>query len=152
MLLEYLLFFMYLIPTVIGIAYKIKYSDDEILTKRKEKITKKGKEKYLFQMSMLYIIFLIPYFGAFYYADLKYIWLLLAIIYSTLAIFSITASAYCWYQKAYNNEEYTKTMNKIHNDNNKNQYYWSKFRARFNCVIKIFAILLWVYSWRHLVA
>lgn len=150
---EHLLFVMYLFPTIIGIIYAIRYTSDEILSKRKEKMQKKGNERYLFEKSLFFILFVIPYYGAYIYADLKYIWLILAIIYTLLAIFSIIATGYCWYQKTYNTEEYASTINKLNKQrDNNNENIYPKLRARISCGIKITSIILWLFSWRHIFA
>ena len=148
MIIEYGIFFYYLIPTILAVYRKFRYTAEELESQHSNNNNTNPKEIFLLKIIAYASVYIPPYFGAYYYADLKYIWLTLGAIYSVVMLILFSVFLYCLFYSKYKTEEYNTIMEKIKKKDTYKKP--SKWQTRISCSKTISAILLWMYSWRHL--
>ena len=149
--LEYLLFIWVLFPWMKSLlSYsirKIKGTNEGIQLKKKKRTPLKNM---LIGSSVL-VFGSIPYFGAYYYADLKTLWVYLGSIYLIIGTIMLIMGALAYiFEKHYSEEieEYKGNSNEKDKDTN----YWPAWQTKTLCLFQYIILVLWLYSWRHLIA
>ena len=148
---DYIFFVLFLYPVLKGLYIYLSGKTEYIRKKYKEKRDALTKEKWLINSSLKKIIYVTPYFGAYYYADFKYIWLTLGIIFIFTIFITLTTALI---SQSFRNEkpnEYNKVM-KESGTSLKNVNFWPKWQVHALCVFNVSVLILWLYSWRHLYA
>jgi len=148
---DYLFFVMFLYPSLKGLFFYIIGKSDEVRRKRKEKLDALSKEKRIINSSSRLFIIVIPYFGAYFYADFKYVWLILGLIYVFTAIITLAAALGSQSLKQNDPELYKKTEKQSKKDL-KDVDFWPKWQVHALCIFNVSILLLWLYSWRYLFA
>jgi len=146
---DYVFFLMFLYPTLKGIFYYAIGKSEEIRKNRKDKLNALSKEKRIIHSSTRLFIVVIPYFGAFFYADFKYLWLLLGIIYLFTAIITLAAAVGSQSLKQTDPDLYKKAENQSKKDL-KDVDFWPKWQVHALCAFNVLIFILWLYSWRYL--
>ena len=148
---DYLFFVMFLYPSLKGLLFYLIGKSDEVRKKRKEKLDALTTEKRIINSSSRLFIVVIPYFGAFYYADFKYVWLSLGVIYVFTAIITLVAALGSQSLKNKDPELYKKTEKKS-KEELKDVDFWPKWQVHALCFFNVSILILWLYSWRYLFA
>lgn len=147
----YLFFAMFLYPSLKGLFIYVIGKSEETRKRRKEKIDALPKEKRIINSSSRIFIIVIPYFGAFFYADFKYVWLLLGLIYVFTAIVTLAAALGSESLKHKDPELYKKAE-KQSKEELKDVDFWPKWQVHALCLFNVSILILWLYSWRYLFA
>jgi Na+-transporting methylmalonyl-CoA/oxaloacetate decarboxylase gamma subunit len=108
MILEVFLFLLFLVPSVIGWLKK------RFFTKRTRSaisdVKKQENEKRFIKSSLRMIVSAIPYFGAFIFADLPYLWLTLGLVYLVIGILTLLMFSMAFGYKTKHPEEHEKPL------------------------------------------
>ena len=148
---DLLFFAMFLYPTTKGLFYYLIGKSEEVRNKRKALLDSLPIEKRLIKISLREFILVIPYFGAYYYAEYKYLWLTLGILYLVSTIITLMAALGSQALKENSPDEYEKARKEGKNQF-KNVNFWPRWQVHALCVFKVFVFVLWFYSWRYIFA
>ncbi len=148
---EYLLFIWVLFPWMKSLLYYALRKSEKA---RQEKQLKKQKRTPLKNMligSGALIFGSIPYIGAYFYADLKTLWVSLGAIYFLTGIIMLVMGALAYLAAKHYSEEIKDYESKTKNIT-KDVNYWPKWQEKTLCLFQYSVLALWLYSWRHLIA
>ena len=146
---DYIFFVMFLYPILKGLYFYAFGKSDEVWQKRKDKLDSLTKEKRIIYSSSRSLITVIPYSGAYYYADYRYIWLSLGIIYLLTAVITLVAALGVQSLKQKAPETYERAAQQS-KEELKNVNFWPKWQVHAYCMFNISVLVLWLYSWRYL--
>ncbi len=148
---DYVLFVMFLYPVLKGIYFYFTGQSEEVRQKIKIRRDALTKEKRLINSSLRIFLSVIPYFGAYYFADFKYFWLVLGMLYLLVATINLVAALGSLSLRENNPEMYVEVKQKSKEDL-KNVNFWPKWQVHALCAFNITVLALWFYSWRYLFA
>jgi len=148
---DIIFFGMFLYPALKGLYFYAVGKSDEVRQKKKEKLDSLTKEKRIINSSLRLFVTVIPYFGAYYYADYRYVWLSLGILYLFTAVITLVAALGSQSLKQNDPETYEK-VTKQSKEDLKNVNFWPKWQVHAYCMFNISVLVLWLYSWRYLFA
>ena len=86
---EYIFFILFLYPALKSILIYLSGKTEYIKQKNKETNDALTKEKRLINSSLRSLILVTPYFGAYFYAEFKYIWLILGMIFLLTSLITL---------------------------------------------------------------
>ncbi len=151
MALEYLLFIWVLIPWVKSIlCYYIRKIKGANERAQLEKQNRTPLTSILIGSRVL-VFGSIPYFGAYYYADLKTLWVSLGSIYLIFGVILLIMGVLTYMTEKHYSEEIEKYKGNLETEN-KDTNYWPALQTKTLCLFNFFVLTLWLYSWRHLIA
>ena len=148
---DLLFFAMFLYPTTKGLFYYVIGKSDEVRNKRKALLDSLLIEKRLIKISLRQFIVIIPYFGAYYYAEYKYLWLTLGILYLISTVITLIAAKGSQALMENSPNEYKKMRNKGKKQF-KNVNFWPRWQVHALCIFNVSIFVLWFYSWRNIFA
>nr|CAP48865.1 putative integron gene cassette protein [uncultured bacterium] len=149
--LEYLLFIWVLIPYLkLLLCYsmrKIKGTNEGAQHEKQKRTPLKS----VLIGSRVLVFGSIPYFGAYYYADLKTLWVSLGAIYLIFGVILLIVSVLTYVAEKYYSEEIEKYKGNLETKS-KDTNYWPAWQTKALCLFQFIVLALWLYSWRHLIA
>ena len=148
---EYIFFIIFLYPALKSILIYLSGKTEYIRQKNKEKSDALTKEKRLINSSIRSLVLVTPYFGAYYYAEFKYIWLILGIILLLTSLITLTTALISQSFRKEKPNEYNDAM-KESRASLRNVNFWPKWQVHALCVFNVSVLILWLYSWRYLYA
>ncbi len=90
-----------------------------------------------------------PYIGAYFYADLKLIWLTLGIVYIFSGLLIFTMGILVFFTKKYHRKEIEQ--HKLVEAKSRKENHWPKWQVKLLCLFQYTVLMLWLYSWRHII-
>ncbi len=148
---DLLFFAMFLYPTTKGLFYYLIGKNEDVRNKRKALLDSLPLEKRLIKISLRQFIVIIPYFGAYYYAEYKYLWLTLGILYFVSTIGTLIAAMGSQALRKNSPDEYKKARNEGKKQF-KNVIFWPRWQVHALCLFNVSVFALWFYSWRYIFA
>ena len=149
--LEYLLFIWLLLPWMKSLLYYILRKSEKAYEEKQLKRQKRTPLQTMLTGSSVLIFGSIPYIGAYFYADLKTLWVILGAVYLFTGLVLLIMGALAHFAVKYYSEEIKDYENKTEKST-KNVNYWPKWQKKALCLFQYTVLTLWFYSWRHLIA
>ncbi len=134
-----------------GLYFYATGKSEEVRRKKKVKLDALTKEKRIINSSSRMLLLIIPYFGAYFYADFRYVWLTLGILYLITTIVTLLAALGSQSLKHKDPEAYEKMALKS-KEELKDVDFWPKWQVHALCAFNVSVLALWLYSWRYLFA
>lgn len=149
--LEYLLFIWFLFPWMKSLLYYILRKSEKAYKEKQLKRQKRTPIQTMLTGSSVLIFGSIPYIGAYFYADLKTLWIILGTVYLFTGLILLIMGALAHFSAKHYSEEIKDYENKAEKST-KNVDYWPKWQQKILCLFQYAILALWLYSWRHLIA
>ena len=146
---DYLFFGLFLYPILKWLYLYFVGKSDEARLKKKAYLDSLTREKRVIYSSSQSFIAVIPCFAAYLYADYRYLWLTLGIMYLLAGGAALIAALSSQYLKKYEPEIYEKAAQQSEQDL-KHVNFWPKWQVHALCVFNVSILVFWFYSWRHL--
>ncbi len=146
MKLEYIIFILFFIPWGKGIFKYIKNktpADEKAENKKKQ-----SPEKHTLIAGCFMVASSIPYIGAYFYADLKYIWIIIGGLYVVLGFITLVVG---YMSIKLSKQKYFVRQKETAKDEYKNVDFWPKWQIKVLCGYQVLILVFWLYSWRHLI-
>ena len=140
---------MFLYPVLKGVFIYVTGKSDETGQKKKQKLDSLTKEKRAINSSSRIFITIIPYFGAYYYADFRHFWLALGVLYLLTAVVTLIAALGSQLLKQKDPETYEKVAKQSKRDL-QHVTFWPRWQVHALCLFNVSVLVLWIYSWRYL--
>lgn len=151
MIIEYLLFLWAITPWAKSLIYYALGKSKKLFKDKKVKRQARSPFRNSSEDGAMLIFWSIPYIASYYYADLKFLWIILGISYLLTGILILTMGTLAFIGSKHYSEEIKKYELK-YQKSNKNINYWSKWQEKSLCILQYTIFALWLYSWRHLIA
>ena len=148
---EHLLFIWVFFPWAKSLMYYVLRKREKAHKEKELKRQNRTPLQSMLKGSAVLIFGSIPYIGAYFYADLKLLWLILGTTYLLMGIFLVTMGALAFVGTKYYSEEIKDYENKTEKSA-KSVNYWPKWQQKVLCLFQYAVLVLWLYSWRHLIA
>lgn len=142
MKLEYIVFLLFFFPWIKGL-WGFARNNKEAENKKQ-----KTREKNTMTAGLTMVVSSIPFIGAYFYADLKYIWIVIGMFYLILGVITFImgnlAVGLSKRQEMAGHQEAVK-------EKCKDIDFWPKWQVKALCGYQVLIFLLWLYSWRNLI-
>jgi len=140
---------MFLYPVLKGLYLFATGKSEEVRQKRARKLESLTKEKRAITSSLRIFITVIPYFGAYYYADFRTVWLILGTLHLLTASLVLIAALASRSLRQEEPEKYNEVIQESRK-NLKAVTFWPKWQVHALCIFNVSVLALWLYSWRYL--
>jgi len=94
------------------------------------------------------IVSSIPYIGAYFYADFKYMWIVIGMSYLILGFITFVMGSLAFMGAK---QKEMVGHQKVVKEKSKNIDFWPKWQIKALCGYQVLILLLWLYSWRNLI-
>lgn len=148
---EYILFSWLLIPWAKTFINFVFGRSEQAYKEKQLKRQQRTAEKTILIGGVVMVIGAVPYIGAYFYADFKYIWLIIGIVYLIMGLFTLTMGVVNILSTKYGGEDIAQYKIK-YNNKYKNVNFWPKWQVKALCLYEYIVLVLWLYSWRHIIA
>ncbi len=148
---QYLLFIWVLFPWVKTLLYYALRKNEKAHQEKQLKKQKRTPLKNMIIGSGVLIFGSIPYIGAYFYADLKTLWVVLGSMYLLTGIIMLIMGVFTYLAAKHYSEEIKDYESKTKNKTKKVNF-WPKWQRKILCIFQYSVLALWLYSWRHLIA
>ncbi len=150
MKIEFLFFFWLIVPYLKWLVNWFLGRTEDVLKAKQEKRKKRSAEVTTLIGGIVMVVASVPYFGAYYYAELRYLWVFIGGFYLVMGLFNLLVVLILKLGTKFAGEEMEQ-----HKEQSRSKYknvkFWPNWQVRALCIYQYCILGLWLFSWRGLI-
>lgn len=148
---DWVVFALSMAPLMINIIIFVSGRSDEVWNRKRQRRKLRSAEMNALLGGIKLLLVSLPFFAAFYYADLAWLWLGLAVVCAVCGFVLLIMGSVVLYARKSGLKEIEQAQAQARKTYAKVNF-WPKWQVHALCAINLTVLILWIYAWRYLFA